>query len=424
MTQAAKVVVVGGGFAGAYCARELTRRDKGRRLDVTLLSRDNYFVFTPLMVEAGTGNLEPRHCVVPLRSFLDRGAFRMGTVTDVNLESRSLSFHVAATGKTGSLDYDHLVLAPGSVTRLPDVPGLAEFGYTMKSLHDAIKLRDRAVRLLETADQEDDPDRRRALLHFVVVGANYTGVEVAGEYEMFLRRAAKSFPNVRPSEVQVTLVEREERILPAMEKDLAGYAQRELESRGVDVRLKCTVNEICSSSVTLSDKDTLPAETVIWCAGIAPSPLIEKLGLPRANGGYIDCGPDGRVKGHERVWAIGDAAVNPDPEGNPYPPTAQHAVRQGKQLAQNLIRVAAGRDPQSLEYKPLGSLAGLGCRSGVARVKGIKLSGFLAWWLYRTVYLLKMPGLSRKARVAVDWTIDLIFRPDPVQLGVHQDDSG
>ncbi len=417
-----RIVIVGGGFAGAYCAQALEREAGRAAVETVLIDRHNYFVFYPLLVEAGTGSLEPRHVVVPIRSFLQSTSFRMGEVTGVDLERREVAYRAWTTRESRTLAYDHLVLAPGSVTRLPPVPGLREYGRGMKSLGDAVALRDRAVALLEAADAESDPTRRRALLHFVVVGSNFTGVEVAGEYQMFLRKAVRRYRNLVADDCRITLVEIADRILSTLDAGLADYARRQLERRGIRIRLNDSVEQIRESDVRLRSGEVVPACTVIWCAGIAPSPLLDRLDLPRDDRGYVLCEPDLRVRGRDGVWAIGDAAVNPDAAGEPYPATAQHAVRQGIHLAGNLARLLAGESPRPLDYRPKGEIVPLGCRSAVAEILGIKLAGFPAWWLYRTVYLSKMPGLSRKARVALDWTFDLVFPPDVVQLGVHREE--
>jgi NADH dehydrogenase len=418
--QPKRVVIVGAGFGGAYCAQALERARHPEPVETILIDRHNYFVFYPLLVEAGTGSLEPRHVVVPIRSFLKSGTFLMAEVTAVDFARQKLSYRSSVTGESKTVSYDHLVLSPGSVTRFPDVPGLREHGREMKSLGDAVALRDRAVSLLEAANEESDRARQRALLHFVVVGSNFTGAELAGEYDMFLKKATKRYPNLSPRDCQVSLIEIADRILPALEKDLAEHAQRYLDRRGVQILLNTSVREIHETEVVLNDGEVLPASTVVWCAGIAPPPLLKKLELPRDERGYVLCERDLRVQGLENVWAIGDAAVNLDKEGNAYPATAQHAVRQGTHAARNVARVLGGNTPEAFDYKPLGSLVALGCRSGVAKVFGVKLAGFAAWWMFRAVYLMKVPGLSRKARVALDWTFDLLFPPDVVQLGVHR----
>lgn len=413
-----RIVIVGGGFAGAYCAQKLERLLRPNEAEVVLLDRNNYFLFYPLLVEAGTGSVEPRHAVVSIRDFLRRTRFIMANVTDVDLDRRRVVLRLADDGPVDRLDYDHLVLAPGSVTRLPDVPGLTRFGFEMKSLSDAVLLRDHAIRQLELADAADDPRRRRALLHLVVVGGNYTGVEVAGELQVFLARASRQYRRVDPGDIRLTLVELGRRILPTLDPELSQYALEQLERRGVRVELGTTVTRIDANRAALDDGRVLDTETVIWCAGIAPSPLTERLALPTDSCGYLLCRPDLRVEGRDEVWAVGDSAVNTDAHGIPYPATAQHAVRQGRQLARNLTRVLRGDEPQPCRITSNGTLAALGCRTGVAKVFGVKLSGFPAWFLWRSVYLLKMPGLARRLRVALDWTADLLFPSNTVQLGL------
>lgn len=415
-----RILIIGGGFAGAYCAQSLERRLRPDEAEIVLIDRNNYFIFYPLLVEAGTGSLEPRHAVVSIRSFLKTTRFVMGEVTAADTTARMVTCRLSGSGEPAVvLDYDQLVLAPGSVTRLPaDVPGLAEHGFEMKSLADAVRLRDHAIRQLERADVAPDEETRRRLLHFVVVGGNFTGVEVAGEFQVFLRRASRRYRGVHPDEVSVTVVELGSRILPALDADLAAYAAERMRRRGIEVVLGSSVRSIGDGRVELTDGRTVAADTVIWCAGIAPSPLLDVTALPRDRQGWLLCERDLRVQGHRDVWAIGDSAVNPGPDGAAYPATAQHAVRQGKHLAGNLVRELRGRPTTPCDIRSRGALAALGCRTGVAKVFGLKLSGFAAWFLWRTVYLLKMPGVARRLRVALDWTMDLVFPRDEVQLGL------
>jgi len=420
---ATRIVILGGGFAGAYCAQALGREARRGVVDVTLIDRHDYFAFTPLLFEAGIGALEPRHAVVPLRDFTRSTTFRMAEVTGVDFERREVRIGLLGEDVGRTVPYDHLVIALGSVTRLPDIPGLREHGLELKSLRDAIALRDRAIQMLEVADALDDPERRQTLLHFVVVGANFNGVEVAGELEGLVREAGHRYPGVRASDSRVTLVEITDRILRALDPDLSDYAMRRMRARGIEVLLETTVKEIRRDTVRLSDDRVLAARTVIWCGGIAPNPLLEQLRLPTDDRGYLLCEPDMRVRGRDDVWAIGDCAVNPGADGIPYPPTAQHAVQQGRALAHNLVLAARGKPTPPARVRTRGELVALGCRTGVARVFGVKLSGFLAWFLWRTVYLFKMPGFARKIRVALDWTVSLLFSQDYVQLGVHRTDE-
>jgi len=414
-----RIVILGGGFAGAYCAQALEKRLPRSAAQVLLLDRNNYFVFHPLLVEAGTGSLEPRHAVVSLRAFLKRTTFRMAEVREVDLGRREIDYRSPGGGASGKVSYDHLVLAPGSVTRLPAIPGLDQHGLEMKSLADAVALRDRAIGMLEAADATPDPAARRTLLHFVVVGGNFTGVEVAGELDVFLRRARRIYHNVRREDCRVTLVEVTGRILSALDSGLADYAAARLSRRGVQIRLNASVARIEPGRAVLEGGESLPARTVIWCAGIRPSPLVERLHVPVDVRGYILCERDLRVRGFDNVWAAGDSAVVPDPAGRPYPATAQHAIRMGIHLAGNLSRALAGRPLRPFSFSSLGSLAPLGCRTAVAQVLGMKISGFPAYFLWRTYYWLRMPGAARKFRVALDWTADLLFSRDFVQLGLH-----
>jgi NADH:ubiquinone reductase (H+-translocating) len=415
----ARIVVLGGGFAGAYCAQELERRTAPAEARITLVDRQNYFIFYPLLIEAGTGNVEPRHAVVSIRSFLSRAEFRMAEVTELD-RGRAEVVVLAPDGTAQRIGYDHLVIALGSVTRLPPVPGLHEHGFQIKSLADAVALRDRAIHFLELAEATDDPLVREAALRFVIVGANFTGAEEAGELDAVLRGALREYPRLSRRDIRITLLDHGDRILPALDERLSAYAERKLRERGVDVRLGESVAAISEDSVTLRSGAVLPTRTVIWAAGIAPPPVVASMSLPLDGRGYILCERDLRVKGERNIWAVGDCAVNTDAKGRAYPATAQHGLREGIAGARNIARVLRGRATRPCDIRSQGSLAALGCRTGVAHVFGVDLSGFAAWWLWRTVYLLKMPGLARKLRVALDWTLQLFFRREYVQLGVHR----
>ena len=420
-----RVVILGGGFGGAYCALRLQKllsppAPPAEGAQIILIDRNDYLIFYPLLVEAGTGSLEPRHVVVSLRSFLKQAQFAMGEVTGLDTRQQTVTYRPVGHETERTLAYDHVIVALGSVTKLPPIPGLADHGFQLKTLRDAVGLRDRALALLETANAEEDTNRRRALLHFVVVGANFTGVELAGEFHEFLTSAAKRYPNVGPRDCRITLVEILDRILPALDRELADYATDRLRRRGIDVLLKTSVRHVEADHCVLHDGARLESYTTIWAAGIAPTPIIKSLGLPLDERGYILCDRDLRVSGYANVWAIGDCAVNTDAEGLAYPATAQHAIAEGEHAADNLIAVMRGQTTTPLNFKSKGSIAAIGCRTAVAKVMGLKLSGVAAWFLYRTVYLLRMPGIGRKMRIALDWTLDWFFRKEYVQLGIHR----
>jgi NADH dehydrogenase len=313
----------------------------------------------------------------------------MARVVDIDLLGQQVIYQQAELNKKKIIQYDHLVIALGSVTQMPAIQGLREHGFTMKDLGDAITLRDRAIEML-------------------------------GEFEFFFRQGTQFYRGIGSNDYKISVVELTDRILPALEAGLADYAQKKLESRNVEFFLQNRVSAVDLNRVFLENGQVLEARTLIWAAGIAPNPLLSCLDVPCDKRGYILCSPDLRVSGQENVWAIGDCAVNPGPDGQAYPATAQHAVRQGKWLAKNLIRVLGGRDTTPCEIVTRGSLAALGCRTGVAEIFGLRLSGFPAWFLWRAVYLFKMPTFSRKLRIALDWTVDLLFSRDFVELGLHR----
>jgi len=420
-----RIVVVGGGFGGAYAAQTLSKKAP-KDWEVVLLDRDNFLLFYPLLVEAGVGHLEPRHVTVPIRSFLRKPAsFTMAEVSRVDTAAQQVYYRVAGTGDIQTLHYDHLILSPGSITKMPaSIPGLAEHAFELKTLRDSIEFRDRGIRLLEIANTVSDKVTRRALLRIVVVGSNFTGIELAGEYQEFLTEQTKNYPNLSEDDVQVVVVEYAERILPVLDADLARFARKHLEKRGLKIYTKTSLSEVRRDSVTLTTGEILPCYTTVWCAGISPSPFISKVeGLPVNERGYILCDETTRVKGFDNVWAIGDSAFIPGADGKPFAATAQNASRQGPTAALNVVRSIKGEDLVPFRHSDIGSLAAIGCRTAVARVFGVKLAGFPAWFMFRTVYLMKMPSWSRRVRIVIDWTLSLFFKPEALQLGVHQGDT-
>ena len=416
-----RIVILGGGFAGAYCAKAL-ERFRDANYEVVLIDRHNYFVFYPLLIEAGTAKIEPRHTVVPLRPFLKRTRFLSGEIVGVDTSARKVSYHTPKREGLRELEYDHLVVALGSSTRMPDIPGLRERAFRMKTLADAIALRDHAIQMLELADSSTNAAEKTALLQFVVVGGNFTGVELAGHLQELLNRASRYYDNVHSTECRIILLELSERILSALDEELSDYAAVHLSRLGVDIRLQTSVQQILPDFVRLTTGEQLATNTVIWCAGVAPNPVISKLDLPRDPNGYILCDRDLLVTGFRNVWAIGDCAVNLDAQDRPYPAMAQHAIQEGRFLAENLLRVFKGDPALPCDIKTRGSLAAIGQHRGVARIGRYRLAGLTAWLLNRAYYLSKIPGAARKLRIGFDWCLDLIFSPDYVQVGIHTPD--
>ncbi len=418
MTTPARIVILGGGFGGTAVARRLEQLfPQDTAVEITLVDRENFSLFTPLLPEVPSGALEPKHVVSPLRAHLRRTIVRQAEIRAVDPSTRMVVAAHCPECRIYYLPYDHLVIALGSVTNFFGLPGVATHALTMKSLADASALHAHVVDKFEHADMEPDPETRRELLTFVVVGGGFAGVETAAELNDFVRGAGRYYPMVRREEVHVVLVHLGGRILPEVSESLSAYALQKLRSRGVEVRLETRIEHCTPDRVHLSTGEEIRSRSLIWTAGIAPNPLVAAIHLPKVPGGRIETTETLEIKGHPGVWALGDCASILDPAaGRPYPPTAQHAIRQGRRVAENIAAVIRGQTPQPFRYRPFGVLAGLGHHSAVAEILGFKFSGAVAWWLWRTVYLLKLPGLERKVRVALDWTLDLFFPRDIVYL--------
>lgn len=413
-----RIVILGGGFGGVYAARHLERlfaRDEN--VEIILVSDENYLLFTPLLPEVPSSSIEAKHLVSPLRAFFRKVRFRNSTVHAIHLDKRQVVVRHCPQCEMRELSYDHLVLALGSTTNFRGLPGVAEHALPMKTLPDAMLLRNHVIDIFEHADLETDPNCRRAMLTFVVAGGGFAGTETVGELHDFSETARRYYPNIRPEEVRVVLVHHGPRIMPEINEQLAGYALDKLRERGVEVRLNAGVRSAAPDEVTLTNGEKIRSRTLVWTAGVSPLPLLSTLPCERNRQGQIKITRHLEVPGYPGVWALGDCAEVTDPRtGLAYPATAQYAVREAKLAAQNICATLRGGRRQEFVYKPLGVLAALGRRSAVAEVMGFKFSGFFAWWLRRTIYLFKLPGLERKTRVALDWTLDLFFPRDIVLL--------
>lgn len=418
MKTTTRIVIIGGGFAGTETALNLEkvyRNDPS--VEITLIDAENFFTFTPLLAGVPSGSIQPTHIVFPLRALLTRTRVKQAEVKSIDLPARTvIAAHCEVCGDE-SLHFDHLVLASGSVPNYFGLPGVAEHALNMKSLADATALHAHVIDKLEHADLQKDPVVRRQLLTFVVAGGGFAGVETLAELNDFVRGARKFYPNVALEDMRMVLVHSGTRILPEVSESLSASALQLLRGRGVEVLLETRVLGSTADSVMLSNGEELPTGTFVWSAGTAPSPLLDRLDLPRTKTGKVQVDATMAVTGHPGLWAVGDSAAIPDVlKGGYCPPTAQFALRQGKRLAQNIAAVIEGREAVPFQFKSLGLLAGLGRRTAVAEVLGFKFSGFIAWWLWRTIYLMKLPGFERKLRVALDWTLDLFFPRDTVYL--------
>jgi NADH dehydrogenase len=414
-----RILVVGAGFGGLYAAMNLRRAlDLGYR--VTVVNPENFMQYQPFLPEVASGTIDPRAVVVPLRRVLRRCEVVIGEVERVDHDARSARARLA-DGSTTELAYDIVVLAPGSWARVLPIPGLAEHGVGFKTVQEAIWLRNRVLSRLDVAAETDDPARRRAALTFVFVGGGYAGVEALGELEDLARDALASYPDVPASEMRWVLVEAAGAILPELGADLASYATEILRERGIEVLLNTRLASAEGGRIELSDGQSFDADTLVWTAGVKPSPLAAESGLPVDESGRIRTDAYLRVEALEDAWAAGDAAAVPDAwTGGPMPPTAQHGMRQGKALARNLVATLEGRRPEPFDYRGIGSVCSLGRYKGVAMILGIRLRGFAAWFAHRTYHLYAMPTLTRKAKIAADWTVALLFPRDLAQLGSLQ----
>ena len=412
-----RVLILGGGFGGMYAALEFERAlARGADLDVTLINRDNYFLFTPMLHEVAASDLDITNIVSPIRKLLRRVTFFKGDVESVDLVQKRVGLSHGHEEHCHSLPYDHLVLALGSTTNFFNLPGLADHALTMKSLDDAIFLRNRLIANLEEADFECGPSSRTPLLNFVVAGGGFAGVETIAAMNDFLREAVRFFPHLREDMLRIILVNAGKVILPELGEKLGTYAQRKLMEQKVEIHSNCKVTAVTDRDVTLSDGTTVPTNTLVWTAGICPNTLLDTLPCQKTRGRvlvneYLE------VPEWPGVWALGDCAVVPDRKtGQSHPPTAQHALREGKLAAQNVLAAIRGDRKKPFLFSTLGRLAPIGKRTGVANILGVNFSGFIAWWLWRTIYLMKLPRFEKKVRVALDWTLDLIFSKDLVQF--------
>src|SRR5215831_16483748 len=410
-----RVIIVGGGFGGVTLAQYLERKLTSE-IEIVLISSENYFVFTPMLAEVIGRSISPLHMAVVGRQMVRRTTWLTAEVTDIDLQTRLVRY-VGEGGESASHTYDHLVLACGSVMNMTLMPGLAAYTYPMKTLGDAIYLGNDLISRFEEAAVETDAARRRRLLNLVVIGGGFTGVEVAGAITEITKHARRFYPALKGERVNIILLQHGNSLIPELNApSLSNFANYKLRDLGVDVRLNCSAKEITAAGVRLKTGELIEAGTVVSTIGTSPNPLIQKLGLPVEHGRLIT-NPDMSVPGASNVWALGDCAMVPNAvDQRPSPTTAQFAMRQAKQLAANLVRTFSGQPTQAFYFKNLGMLASLGNRSAVAEIMGVRVSGFVAWVLWRAIYLSKLPTLSRKVEVMVDWAWTALFAPNIVQL--------
>lgn len=411
------ILILGGGFAGLHSAMEL---EKALMHDpdtaITLVNRENFFLFTPMLHEVAASDLDLTNIVNPIRKLLRKASFFAGEVEQIDLAQRTVTVSHGFDRHTHDMHYDRLVIGVGSTTNFFNDPGLQERAFTMKTLSDAATLRNRLIALLEEANTECYADIRQPLLTFVVAGGGFAGVETIAAINDFVRESLRFYPNLRPTHLRVVLVHPGPVILPELSAELGTYAQRKMQERHIEVRVNCKVAGYDGEVVTLSDGETISARTLVWTAGTMPAALLMTLPCRKEHGRLL-VEDTLEVPDWPGVYALGDCALIPDRlTGKYYPPTAQHALREGKVAAHNIVASLHGGKKMSFSFKTIGQLAAIGRRTGVADVFGLKFSGFIAWWMWRTIYLSKLPRFEKKLRVALDWTLDVLFSKDLVQF--------
>jgi NADH:ubiquinone reductase (H+-translocating) len=413
-----RILILGGGFSGAYTALHLEKRLAGvPDVEIVLAARENFVLFTPMLHEVAASDVAVTDVVQPLRKMLRRTRVLIVDIESIDLARKRVRFLQRDLAQAFDLNYDQLVLALGAVPNFYRTPGIEEHTVTMKTLGDAILLRNRMIEALDVADNHPDETERKVMLTVVVAGGGFAGAETAGAVNDLLRAAIKFYPNLREDMLRIVLVHAGEVILPELSESLGHYAQKQLSRRGVEIQLKTAVAGYDGRELTLNNGTKITTRLVIWTAGITPSPLLS--GLPCATQrGHILANDCLQVPDWPGVWALGDCAFVPDPlnPGKFYPPTAQHAIRQAAVLARNIAAGMQGQALQPFKFKTLGMLAAIGRRAGVAEILGIRFSGRIAWWLWRAIYLSKLPGLQNKVRVSLDWALDQVFSKDIVQL--------
>ncbi|MEU8181910.1 NAD(P)/FAD-dependent oxidoreductase [Micromonospora sp. NPDC049044] len=422
-----RILVVGAGHVGLYAALRLSKKLSSREAEVMVVDPQPHMTYQPFLPEAAAGNISPRHSVVPLRRELRRCKMVAGTVTRIE-HDRKVATVQPISGPAREITYDHVVVAPGSVSRTLPIPGLHEQGIGFKTIGEAIYLRNHVLDRLDVAAATADADVRRSALTFTFVGGGYAGIEALAEMEDMARDALRYYPELNQDEVRWVLVEATQRVLPEVDRDMGAYTVQQLMKRNMDIRLDTRLESCVDGVVKLSDGDSFRSDTIVWTAGVKPSPMLDATDFPRDDRRRITCLPTLQVVDGDQVvegaWSAGDCAAVPDltkEPGNFCSPSAQHAVRQAARMADNIVAVVRGREPVNYKHKHVGSVASLGLHKGVAQVYGIKMTGWPAWVMHRTYHMSRIPSFNRKVRVVVDWTLAFVLKREVVALGQLHD---
>jgi NADH:ubiquinone reductase (H+-translocating) len=420
--QVPHILVVGGGYVGMYTAYNLRRAARKGRIRVTVVDPRSVMTYQPFLPEAAAGSVEPRHVVVPLRKTLKGCRVVTGRVTGID-HANKVAKVLPEEGPEYELAYDQVVVALGSIARTLPIPGLAEEATGFKNVEEAIALRNKVLDRLDVASSQPDPALRKSALTFVFVGGGYAGVEAFAELEDMARYATRYYDNIKPEDMRWVLVEATGRILPEVGEELGKYTVDQLRKRNMDIKLETRLESCEKGHVILSDGDEFDADTIVWTAGVKANPALAATDFPLDERGRLKVLANLRIEGVNDAWSAGDNAAVPDltSETGAYcAPNAQHAVRQARRLAENILLVVDGKAPEDYKHKYAGSVASLGLHKGVAQLYGVKVKGWPAWLLHRTYHVSRVPTLNRKARVILDWTLALFFRREVTSLGSLQ----
>ncbi|PYC74418.1 NADH dehydrogenase FAD-containing subunit [Micromonospora arborensis] len=422
-----RILVVGAGHVGLYAALRLSKKLSSREAEVMVVDPQPHMTYQPFLPEAAAGNISPRHSVVPLRRELRRCKMVAGTVTRIE-HDRKVATVQPISGPAREITYDHVIVAPGSVSRTLPIPGLHEQGIGFKTIGEAIYLRNHVLDRLDVAAATPDAEVRRSALTFTFVGGGYAGIEALAEMEDMARDALRYYPELKQDEVRWVLVEATQRVLPEVDRDMGAYTVQQLTKRNMDIRLDTRLESCVDGVVKLSDGDSFRSDTIVWTAGVKPSPMLDSTDFPRDDRRRVTCLPTLQIVDGDQVvegaWSAGDCAAVPDltkEPGNFCSPSAQHAVRQASRMADNIVAVLRGREPVDYKHKHAGSVASLGLHKGVAQVYGIKMTGWPAWVMHRAYHMSRIPSFNRKVRVVVDWSLAFFLKREVVALGQLHD---
>lgn len=419
-----RIVVLGGGFGGIAAAQRLDHRFRhDDEVEIEVVSDVNYVVYTPMLADVAGGTIEPRHAVPPVHAFLKKAHFREATVTGIDVANQ-LVHGTLIDGTSAQVRYDYLVIALGAVTNFSHATGAAEYAIGLKDLLDALRLRNRALTLLEWANTTRDPTLRREILTFVMAGGGFSGVEGIAALEDLLHGALRYYPDIQPQDLKLILAPHGNRLLAEVDERLGTYVVEKFKQRTIDVRLGVGVNAVTDRSATLTTGEIIPTRTVIWTGGVAVNPVLRDVDLPKDKHGAIQVNNQLQALDHPTIYALGDCAAVPTPDGGFYAPTAQNAIREGPIAAANIIAaIRKTGQTKTFTYKPIGSLASLGQRQAVAQIGKVRLSGLPAWFAWRGIYLAKLPTFADEVRIGLDWITDLFAPVDTVQLPIVRENA-